>query len=72
MQGFLMLTRLKLKRGEGKLVVASPQVRSRTKRAQFPQSPLQTSPQVAPKALAVMSHEGEPKNMSEYEKAFKK
>ena len=61
-----MLTRLTLKRGEGKLVVASPQVRSR--RAHFPQYP----PQISPNASPVKAHEGELENMSEDEKAFKK
>ena len=59
-----MLTRLKLKRGEGNLVVASPQVRSRTRRAPLPQSPPQISPQVAPESSTIMKHEGEPENMS--------
>ena len=68
----LMLTRLKLKRGEGNLVDASPQVGSRTRRASFPKSPPQILPQIVVKASASMSHEGENYNMSEDEKAFKK
>ena len=67
-----MLTRLKLKRGEGKLVVASPQVRSRTRRENFPQSPPQISPQIVPKASTSMSHEGEHDNMTKDEKDFRK
>lgn len=71
-QVFLILTRLKLKRGEGNIVFASPQVRSRKRRAHFPQYPPPISPQVAPEASPVMAHEGEPDNMSEDEKAFRK
>ena len=67
-----MLTRLKLKRGEGNLVVSSPQVRSSKRREQLPQSPPQISPQVAPEALEITSHEGELENMLEYEKDFRK
>ena len=67
-----MLTRLKLKRGEGKLLVASPQVRSRTRRASLPQSPPQIIPQIAVEALASMSHEGGVYNMSDEENTFRK
>ena len=65
-----MLTRLKLKRGEGKLVGTSPQASSR--RAHFQQYSPQVSPQVSPKASRVMAHEGELENMTEDEKAFRK
>ena len=65
-----MLTRLKLKR-EGNIVVESPQVRSRTMREIFPQSPPQIPPQVVVGASATMSHEGEPENMLEDEKSFR-
>ena len=65
-----MLTRLKLKRGEGKLVGASPQSSSR--RTHFPQSPPQVSPQYSPKASPVMAHQGEFENKIEYEKSFRK
>ena len=57
---YVILTRLKLKRGEGKLAVTMPQVRSRTRRESFPQSP----PQVVLGASESMSHEGYPENMS--------
>ena len=67
-----MLTRLKLKRGEGKLVVASPQVISRTRRATLPQYPLQILPQIVVEASASMSREGKPENMSEDKKSFRK
>ena len=67
-----MLTRLKLKRGEGNLVVVSPQVRSRTRREKVPQSPQQISPQIVPEASVVRAHEGEPNNMSEDENTFRK
>ena len=69
---FLILTRLNLKGGEGKLVVENPQVRSRTRRAHFPQSPPQISPQVAHEASPVMAQEGGPENMSKDEKGFRK
>ena len=59
-----MLTRLKLKRGEGKLVAASPQVRSRTRREILPQSPPQILPQIVVEASTSMSHEGGVDNMS--------
>ena len=62
-----MLTRLKLKRGEGNIVVTSNQVRSRTRRACFPQYLGQFPPQVVVEASTSMSHEGEPKNMSKDE-----
>ena len=66
-----MLTRLKLKRGECKIVGAGSQVGARRRRAQFPQSPPQDSPLVLPKALVRMSHEGGNDNMTEDEKAFR-
>ena len=62
-----MLTRLKLKRGEGKLVVASPKVRSRTRREILPQSQPQILHQVVPEASASMSHEGGAENISNEE-----
>lgn len=65
-----MLTRLKLKRGEGNLVVAGPQVGTRTRRAHLPQSPPQISPQVVPEASLSMSYEAGPDNVLEDEKAF--
>ena len=36
----------------------------------MPQSPPQISPQVAPEASTIMSHEGEPDNITKDEKAF--
>ena len=67
---FLMLTRLQLKRGEGKIFVKSPKVRSR--KAHLPQSPPQILPQVSLEASPVMAHERELDNMSEDEKTFRK
>ena len=58
MQVYVMLTRLKLNRREGELMVASPQVRSRTRRASLPQSPPQILPQIAVEASTSMSHGG--------------
>lgn len=58
-----MLTRLNIKRGEGNIVVASPQVRSRTRREMFLESPPKILPQTIVEALAGMSHEGEAKNI---------
>ena len=67
-----MLTKLKLKRGEGKLVGAGSLVRARRRRAQLPQSPPQDSPQIAVEASIRISLEGGNDNMSEDEKAFRK
>ena len=53
-------------------MVASPQVRSRTRRASSPQPPPQILPQIPFEASTSMSHEGEPNNMSEDEKSFRK
>ena len=72
LQVHVMLTRLKLKGGEGNILVASPQVRSRTRRENLPQYPPKILPQIAVEASTPMSHEGEPENMSEGEKTFKK
>ena len=58
----MMLTMLNLKRGEGNIVVASPQASSR--RAHLPQSSPQVSPQVSSKASLVIIHEGWPENMT--------
>ena len=58
-----MLTRLKLKRGEGKLV-RSPEVGSRGRRSRLPQSPTPVQPQVAVETPEIVSHEGEPTNMT--------
>ena len=66
-----MITRLKLKRGEGKLV-ESPEVGSRGRRERLPQSPTSVHPQVSVETPMRMSHEGEPINMTKYEKVFKK
>ena len=71
LQVYVMLTRLKLKRGEGKLV-GSPEVGSRGRMESFPQYPTPLHPQVAVETLERMSHEGEPANMTEDEKVFKK
>ena len=65
---YVILTIFNLKRGEGNHVVASPQVRSRTNRACFPQSPPQMLSKIAVEASTSMSHEGEPENMSKSEK----
>ena len=59
MQFYVMLTRLKLKRGEGKLVEI-PEVGSRGRRARLPQSPTLVLPQVAVETPMSMYHEGEP------------
>ena len=59
-----MLTRLKLKSGEDKLVGACSIVGSRRRRAQLPQYPPQDSPPVVPKASVSMSHEGVNDNMA--------
>ena len=66
-----MLTRLKLKGGEGNLV-GIPKVGSRGRRERLPQSPTPIQPQVAVETPKIMSHEGEPTNMTEDEKAFRK
>ena len=61
LQFYVILTRLKLKRGEGKLV-GSPEVGSRGRRERLPQSPTPVQPQVAVETPEIMSHEGEPTN----------
>ena len=66
-----MLTRLKLKRGEGKLV-GSPKVQSRERRERLPQYPTPVHPRVAVETPEIMSHEREPTNMTEDEKTFRK
>lgn len=66
-----MLARLKLKRGEGKLV-EGPEVGSRRWSQRLPQSPPLVLPQVVFEASVIMSHEGEPTNMIEDEKVFRK
>ena len=71
LQVYVMLTRLKLKRGEGKLV-GSPEFGSRGRRARLPQSPTPVQPQVVVDTTEIMSHEREPTNMIEDEKTFKK
>ena len=68
---YVMLTRLKLKRGEGKLV-GSLEVWSRGRRARLPQSPTLVQPRVVVETPEIMSHEGEPTNMTEYENTFRK
>ena len=70
MQVYVILTRMKLKRGEGRLVVASPQDTSRT--THLPHSSPQILPRVSPKASPVMAHEGELENMLEDGKDFRK
>ena len=50
-----MLTRLKLQRGEGKLLVATPEVRTRRRRATRPPSPPKVSLQDALEAPQVLS-----------------
>jgi len=59
----VMLTRLKLKRGEGKLVEGHEV---------GPQSPPPVLPKIVVEASASMSHEGERTNMSEDEKVLRK
>ena len=66
-----MLTRLELKTGEGKLV-ESPEVGSRRRSARLPQYPPPILPQVAVETLVSTSHEGEPTNMTEDAKVFRK
>ena len=70
MQVSVMLTRLKLKRGEGKLV-ESPAVGSRGRRARFPKSSTPEHTQIEVESSVSMSHEGET-TMTEEERAFKK
>ena len=64
-----MLTRLNLKRGEGKLV-ESPEVRSRGRRERLSQPPTPVLPQVAFEAPVSMYHERDPTDMIEDEKFF--
>ena len=66
-----MLTSLKLKTGEGKMV-ESLEVGSKGRRARLPQSPSPILPQFLVETSVSMSHEGEPTNMIEDEKTFKK
>ena len=65
-----MLTRLKLKRGDGKLV-ESPAIGSRGRRARLPNYSKSTHPQVEFESSVNMYHEGEP-IMIEEERSFKK
>lgn len=69
LQVYATLTRLKLKRGEGKLV-GSPEVGSRGTRARLLQSPTPVQLQVAVETPEIMSHEGEPTNITKDEKTF--
>ena len=71
LQVYVMLTRLKLKRGEGKLV-GSLEVGSRGSRARLPQSPTPVQPPVVIETPEIMSYEGEPTNVTKDEKTFKK
>ena len=64
-----MLTRLKLKRGEGKLV-ESLVVCSSGRRTRLLKYSTPVHPQVAVETLEIMSHEGEPTNMTNDEKKF--
>jgi len=66
-----MITRLKLKRGEGKLVEI-PEVGSRGRRERFPKSSTIVQPQVVVETPEIMSHEGEPTKTIEDEKTFRK
>ena len=59
-----MLTKLKLKRGEGKLLDPISEIRARISRAELPQSPPQVSTHVVLEALVIMSHGAEPASMS--------
>lgn len=61
----MMLTRLKLKIGEGNIVGVGSQVGTRTRREHLPQYPPQFSPQVVPEASLSTSREGGLDNMSE-------
>ena len=67
----VILTRLKLKRGEGKLV-ESPEFESRRRSASLTQSPPPVQPQIVVEASVSMSNEGEFANMTEDEKVFRK
>ena len=69
MKVYVTLTRLKLKRGERKLV-GSPEVGSRRRIARLPQLPTPIQPQVVVETPEIMSHEGDPTNMTEDEKTF--
>lgn len=74
LQVYVILTRLKLKRREGKLV-ENPIVCLRGRGARLPKSSTPVHPQVEKVAVEfseTMSHEGEPTNMIEDEKTFKK
>lgn len=71
MQVNSMLIRLKLKRGEEKLV-ESPKVGSRRRSARLPQYPPPALPQVTVEASVSMSHEGEPTNITKDEKVLRK
>ena len=64
-----MITRLKIKRGEGNMV-RSPEVGSRVRIVRLPQSPTPVQPQFVVETPEIMSHEGEPTNMTEDEKTF--
>ena len=66
-----MLTRLKLKRGEGRFVGAGSLVGARRRRAYFPQSPPQDSTPIAVESSVSMSHEGGIDNMTEDEKDYR-
>ena len=70
MQFCTMLTRLKLKRGEGKLV-ESPVVGSRGRRERLPNYSTLAHPQVKFESSVSLYHEGEP-IMIEDERAFRK
>ena len=68
-QVYVNLTRLKLNRGEGKLV-GSPEVGSRGRIERFPQYLTLVQPRFSVETPEIMSHEVEPKNMIEDEKTF--
>lgn len=70
-QVYVIVIRLKLKRGEVKLV-GSLEVESRGRRARLPQSPTLAQPQVVVETPEIISHEGEPTNMKEDDKTFEK
>jgi len=64
-----MLTRLKLNRGEGKLV-ETPEVGSRRRKARSPKSPPPVLPRVIGETLVSISHEGETTNMTKDDNIF--
>ena len=53
-------------------MVEAPEAGSRRRRASLPQSPPPVLPQIVVETSVSMSHEGDPANMTENEKSFRK